>query len=122
MKNRFIDLIKASLDKSEISLRELARRSGLDVSYLSKILNGHRNPPSYEKDIIKIAEILQLNPDELIFAAGRIPSKHQNIFNDPDFVKSIMDGSYKQRKQATGPTKKQIRVHEHTADIEDELL
>ena len=87
----FIKLIKNGLNDTGLSMRELARRSGLDVSFLSKILNGKRNPPSSEKDIRKIARILELDPGKLVFAAGKIPAEFQEIFNDEQIVNRIME-------------------------------
>jgi transcriptional regulator with XRE-family HTH domain len=71
---RFSKAIKYGLKKKGLSLRALSRDTGIEVSFLSKILRGQRNPPpnSY---IIKIANVLNLNPDQLIFDAGRIPKR-----------------------------------------------
>ncbi|MFW6173599.1 MAG: helix-turn-helix domain-containing protein [Elusimicrobiota bacterium] len=89
MKTEFNKLIKQGLKKENISLRELARGSGLDVSFLSKILNGKRNPPSKEKKIRKIGKILNIDQERLIFASGRIPSNFQKYFNTKDILERI---------------------------------
>ncbi|MFH1415104.1 MAG: helix-turn-helix transcriptional regulator [Elusimicrobiota bacterium] len=124
MKKEFIILIKQSLDEKGMSLRELARRSGLDVSFLSKILNGKRNPPSNEKDIKKIAGILGLDQDRLLFAAGRIPSYLQKIFDNEDFIKKLVADNtgkvYGGEKQSVKTGR--IKVEHRIPEIEDELL
>lgn len=56
-----------------LSQRELAARSGIDFTYLSKIENARMEPPS-EKVILNMAEALDTDPDELTLLAGKIPS------------------------------------------------
>lgn len=116
-------MIKTALKEKEISLRELARKSDLDVSFLSKILHGKRNPPSSEKDIKVIAKILQIKPDRLFFAAGRIPSNLQKFFNDEKFVEDVTSSKKIWLKTKAPTGKKEKKPVEHkTAEIEDELL
>lgn len=52
--------------------RELANAVGITVPYMSKI-EADKETPTDEK-ILKVAEVLGLNPDELILAAGRMPA------------------------------------------------
>jgi transcriptional regulator with XRE-family HTH domain len=75
----FIKAIKKAMKAKGLSLRALSRETGIDLSFLSRILSGDRNPPpnSY---IIKIAKVLDLNPDQLIFNAGRIPKRAIKLF------------------------------------------
>jgi len=56
-----------------LTQRELAEKIGVDFSYLSKIENGVLPPPS-EKAILRLAEALNADRDELITLAGRIPA------------------------------------------------
>ncbi len=120
-KNEFIEMIKTALVEKDISLRELARKSSLDVSFLSKILNGKRNPPSNEKDIKKIGKILDIEPDRLLFSAGRIPSSLQEMFNNKDFIEGLISSSKKDSKSLP-LNKKEKTVGRRTYQIEDELL
>ena len=85
----FAVILSDWMEKSNVSLRSLAKKSGVDSSYLSKVINGKRNPPSDEETITKIAGIIGYSPDELMFACGRIPSKLQNIFLRGD-IKNIL--------------------------------
>lgn len=55
-----------------LSQRELAARSGIDFTYLSKIENARMEPPS-EKVIINMAKVLDTDSDELTILAGKIP-------------------------------------------------
>lgn len=52
--------------------RDLAEAIGITVPYMSKI-EASKETPTDEK-LVRIAEILRLDSDELILAAGRIPS------------------------------------------------
>jgi len=56
-----------------LTQRKLADKIGVDFSYLSKIENGILPPPS-EKVILRLAEVLNADKDELITLAGRIPA------------------------------------------------
>ncbi len=58
-----------------MSLRKFANKSELGVSFLSKFLNDKRNPSTNEKDLKKIAKVLDISEVRLIFSAGRIPSQ-----------------------------------------------
>ena len=64
-----------------LHLRELARRLDLSPAYLSKIERGQFNPPS-EKNIVKIAEIIGLNRDELLWLAGKMASDVKQVIQD----------------------------------------
>ena len=61
------------------SLRRFAEAVGLSPTFISKIENGEFDPPRAEK-IIKIAELLGTDPDELLELAGRA---------DPDLVEQV---------------------------------
>jgi transcriptional regulator with XRE-family HTH domain len=71
---KFKNAIKKAIKTKGLSLRALSRETGIDLGFLSRILSGQRNPPS-NSYIIKIANILDLNPDQLIVDAGRIPKR-----------------------------------------------
>jgi transcriptional regulator with XRE-family HTH domain len=64
-----------------LTQRELAERvaagleeegRGFDVTYLSKIENGHMPPPSTTA-ILRLAEVLEDHADELLALAGKAP-------------------------------------------------
>ncbi|MGM0441373.1 MAG: helix-turn-helix domain-containing protein [Elusimicrobiota bacterium] len=124
----FNKIIKDGIEKEGISLRELGRRSDLDVSFLSKILNGKRNPPREEKDLRKIAKSLKITPERLIIAAGRIPKNLRHIFLKEEFIdklleekapEKIMENTDKREETSTRDSKDKQYF---SKDIEDELL
>jgi|GEM_PF-3194031 len=85
----FISLIKNGMEKSGISLREVARFVEVDPSFLSKILAGKRSPPSDEKILKKLAEVLNLDPLRLIVSTGTIPSEWQSAFESQGFLDEL---------------------------------
>lgn len=72
----FGDKIKQLRTEKDITQADLADAAGIDVTYLSKIENNHMNPPSHDT-IVKIADKLGINEDELLLAAGKIPDDVQ---------------------------------------------
>lgn len=57
-----------------VSQRELASRVGVDFSYISKVENG-RIPPPAADTIVKICEVLGVDPDQLLAATGKMPTQ-----------------------------------------------
>jgi transcriptional regulator with XRE-family HTH domain len=55
-----------------LTLRELAERLSIDFTYLSKIENGKGLPPS-EATIGRIAEVFNIDADELTLLAKKLP-------------------------------------------------
>ncbi len=63
------------------SLRKFAERVGISATYMSKVENGEFDPPRAEK-IMKMAELLGVDPDELLALAGKM---------DPELGEIILD-------------------------------
>ena len=70
---RFGATIRELRTKAKLTLRELAVRVGIDFTYLSKIESGMLPPPS-EKVVLRLAEALNADRNELLTLAGRISS------------------------------------------------
>jgi len=65
-----------------LSIREVARRAGIDVSYLSR-MEKDEVPPPREEVILKLADVLAPgSADELIRLAGKIPPDVQEFIKD----------------------------------------
>lgn len=58
------------------SQRELAARTGLDFSYISKVENG-RVPPPAADTVVEICRALAVEPDDLLALTRKIPSTVQ---------------------------------------------
>lgn len=79
MKQTFGERLRELRKKRDMIQRELAERvaerlkdRGFDVTYLSKIENDKLAPPS-TKTIIELAAVLQVDSDELLALAGKVP-------------------------------------------------
>ncbi len=72
----FGEAIKNARKGKGLSQRKLASLIGIDFTYLSKLENNRVDYAPREEIIRAIAQNLDLNEEELIFLAGRIP--HQD--------------------------------------------
>jgi HTH-type transcriptional regulator, competence development regulator len=77
----FGELIRQARKDKGLSQRELAKLIGLNFTYLSKLENDRADYPPKEDVIRSLGKNLDLNEEELIFLAGRIPQ------HDEDFIK-----------------------------------
>lgn len=99
--NEFTQSIKEAMTKKGIGLRELSRRSKIDASFLSKILNGERTPPS-DLYIKRIAEELELDYFTLLAKAGRVAEELRPYLSKPkmpEMLKTIGKLSDKDRQE-----------------------
>jgi transcriptional regulator with XRE-family HTH domain len=80
MANGFGAALREYRRKAGISQRELAERTGLDFSYISKIENG-RIPSPAADTIVMICEVLEIPPEELLALTGKIPSEVQQTIS-----------------------------------------
>jgi transcriptional regulator with XRE-family HTH domain len=79
--SEFGELLKSLRKDKKISQRKLAELVGIDFTYISKIESGTMDPPAEDK-IIKIAEIFNVNPDQLLISAKKVPSELQKVITD----------------------------------------
>lgn len=110
---KFISLISEKIKQKGYTLKKVASFANVDVSYLSRILSGQRNPPHEEETIKKIAKILEIDEDELIFAAGKIPKKYQNFFCSRENLENVLKLIQQNKKQT-----KQFKTMEEKNKIE----
>ncbi|MBD1923895.1 XRE family transcriptional regulator [Microcoleus sp. FACHB-831] len=80
MQQSFGQLIRQARKNKGYSQRDLAKLIPVDFTYLSKLENNRAARPS-EEFIRSLAPHLDLDEEELIFLAGRIPER------DEDFLK-----------------------------------
>lgn len=117
----FTKVIKEKLKEKNLSVRALCRKIQLDASFFSKVLKGERNPPSDEKTIYKIAQVLELNPIKLLFYAGRIPEALQSMFYNDEFIDSLLlCKKSPEKRQIRKPVQKETVVKRE--EISEELL
>jgi transcriptional regulator with XRE-family HTH domain len=75
----FSELIKEARKAKGYSQRELAKLLKLDFTYLSKLENDRAEYAPKEEVIRKLARHLDLDEEELIFLAGRIPQGEEDF-------------------------------------------
>src|SRR5437867_6888694 len=65
--------------RAGLSQRELAERTGLDFSYISKIENGRLPPPAADT-VVAMCRVFGVPAEELLALTGKIPSQvHQAL-------------------------------------------
>ncbi|OZH51715.1 XRE family transcriptional regulator [Hydrocoleum sp. CS-953] len=82
MAKSFGKLIRKARKDKGYSQRELAKHLGVDFTYLSKLENDRADYAPKEEVIRGLAKHLNLNPEELIFLAGRIPHQYEEILKE----------------------------------------
>lgn len=101
----FGELLKEFRIRSELSQRVLARKAGIDTSYVSRLERGEREVASRSL-ALKIAEILNLSFEETdlwLISAGYISPRMQQLahhgisrlldsFNNSDVVDTLLSG------------------------------
>jgi len=75
----FAQQIRQARKEKGYSQRELAKLVELDFTYLSKLENDRADYAPKEDVIRKLAKYLDLDAEELIFLAGRIPEQNEEF-------------------------------------------
>lgn len=73
----------------KMSQRELARRIGVNHSYISKIENNVEPPPS-EETLINIARELDIDAEKLILEAKKVPSTFESLITQNPEVSNFL--------------------------------
>jgi len=96
-----------------LSIREVSRRAGIDVSYLSRMEKNEVAPPR-EEVILKLADVLEIeDPDDLLRLAEKIPPDVQEIikrnFDEmPSFIRMAKNLSQEDWDRLTNYMKRNI--------------
>lgn len=90
----FVRIITSRMKEKNMGVRQLARECGIDASFISKVIQGKRNPPSDEKIIKKIAQVLSVDPIMLTIFTGHIPSSLQLVLENESFVNGLVLKKY----------------------------
>jgi PTS system nitrogen regulatory IIA component len=87
---RFGEVLQKIRMEKGLGLRELARKIGVSGAYLSKIENGHFDPPAPDK-IEALARELGIKADVLFVAARRLPFDVQEMIErNPEWATLVM--------------------------------
>ena len=91
------------------SLRQVAGRVGIELSYLSKIERGEQPPPG-EQTIRRLAEELGENPDALLALAGKVSSDLLEIIRErPTVVAELLRAMRGMSAKRVSAISRQIR-------------
>ncbi|MDF2660857.1 MAG: transcriptional regulator, family [Paenibacillus sp.] len=95
-------LLRQLRKNKKVTQRQLADWVGIDFTYISKIESGTMDPPAEDK-IIRIAEVLGAEPEELILTAKKVPTSFQKLIVEnkevPVFLRKASDLSPAQWKK-----------------------
>ncbi|MDR4475541.1 MAG: helix-turn-helix transcriptional regulator [Nitrospira sp.] len=70
----FRALVKKRMEEVNLSLRTVAAETGISPAYLSRLLSGERGLPPDDEMILRLAEVLRIDPPErLLVEAKRVP-------------------------------------------------
>lgn len=72
------ELTRRVREEKDFGLREFAKLIGVSATYLSQVERGELPPPA-EPRVLKTAELLGLDTDELLALAGRVASDLEGI-------------------------------------------
>jgi transcriptional regulator with XRE-family HTH domain len=102
--------------------RDLAEKVGIDFTYLSKIENDKMSPPSQET-IRKLAEELEVDLDELLILANRVPDDVKEVITKsrehPAFLREIQDLDEEELKRLKKKAQ-EIREERRPKDASDQ--
>ena len=90
----FVRIITSRMKEKNMGVRQLASECGIDASFISKVIQGKRNPPSDEKIIKKIAQVLSVDPIMLTIFTGHIPASLQLVLENESFVNGLVLKKY----------------------------
>lgn len=91
---------KKGLKRSRFSVREVAKKAGIQPTYLSKIERKEVGPPS-EGVIRSLAAVLEMDVNSLLVSAGRIPEDLQRILMArPDIASQLLSAMKENPQQA----------------------
>lgn len=92
--------LKELREKAKLSQGELAEKAGISFTYLSKIENGVKPPPS-QKVILRLADTLHADADELLASAGRMPSDLISRLTDRETLDALRGSLRDSNKEKT---------------------
>ncbi len=78
---KFGAYIRGEREDREIGLREMAKKIGVSPTYMSKVERDEFPPPAEDK-VRKIAEIFDIDVDELLALAGKVSSDLSDIIRE----------------------------------------
>lgn len=88
-KNVFAEFLFEKMKDMRISLRELSRRSGIDVSYLSRLYRGVVYPPQKEDLLNRISEAISLTSEERLSLIEKAKFVNGKLIEELETVRTL---------------------------------
>ncbi|MGH7976416.1 MAG: helix-turn-helix domain-containing protein [Limisphaerales bacterium] len=79
--DRFVRLLNKTIEERDLTLREVARRVGVSITYLSRLLHKERGLPA-DKTITKFERVLEMPSGTLFDAARRHDELAAKVFKN----------------------------------------
>ncbi|MBI2853275.1 MAG: helix-turn-helix domain-containing protein [Chloroflexi bacterium] len=86
--------------RARLSQRALAEKAGIDFTYLSKIETGKMPPPSRDV-VLRLAEALDVDRDELLISAGRVPSEMAEVLRNGKTLQFLRKRVQKRKRSSS---------------------
>ena len=74
----------------QLTQRDLAKKVGVSFTYISKIESGNAGYIPSAETIKRLAAILEVNEDELLLLAKKIPESVRNVIIENDFSTAFL--------------------------------
>ena len=109
---RIRELREAKLrDDPKFTLRQFATAVGISPTFLSKVERGEFDPPKAD-NIIKMAQLLDVDPDELLSLANKVDPELEKIIKEqptalPDLLRTVRGMSAEELRKLTDRARKQ---------------
>ncbi|OGP25122.1 MAG: hypothetical protein A2X99_10770 [Deltaproteobacteria bacterium GWB2_55_19] len=84
-----------------LGLRETANKVGISATYLSRIENNAETSPPSEEKILKLAEVLNDNFDDLMRLAGRVPGEVSDLIKSDSSMPAFLRRAKEDNVSAT---------------------
>lgn len=84
-----------------LGLRETANKVGISATYLSRIENNAETSPPSEEKILKLAEVLNDNFDDLMRLAGRVPGEVTDLIKSDSSMPAFLRRAKEDNVSAT---------------------
>lgn len=121
-----IRLLRELMKKTnpDFSLRKFAQIIGISATFMSKIERGEYDPPKAEK-IIHMAELLEVDPDELLALANKVdPGLNEIIREQPvalaDFLRTTRGMSAEELLKITAKVRRDRELNDHKPSTEND--
>ena len=98
-------------DDPTFTLRQFAEKVGISATFLSKVERGEFDPPKAD-NVIKMAELLGVDADELLSLANKVDPELEKIIKEqptalPDLLRTVRGMSAEELRKLTERARKE---------------